>query len=78
MAEVGKAAARQRMNLDEANDLTLRLLERYEPVFERSGGNPGQRFDQVYNLSTLQPNPDWARLYDEVKSELGQMGLRFN
>ncbi len=78
MAEVGKAAARQRMSLDQANDLTLRLLERYEPVFDRPGGNPGQRFDQVYNLSTLQPNPDWARLYDEIKSELGQMGLKFN
>jgi methylamine---corrinoid protein Co-methyltransferase len=75
MGEVGHAVARQGLDLHQANSLVLRLLEKYEPVFDRPGGNPGVGFDQAYDLETLQPVPEWAKMYDEVKADLNQMGL---
>jgi methylamine--corrinoid protein Co-methyltransferase len=75
MGEVGHAAARQRLDLPTANALVLKLLEKYEPVFKRPGGNPGVGFDQAYDLKTLQPLPEWRRMYESVKAEVKQLGL---
>ena len=75
MGEVGHAATRQRLDLDQANQLVNRLLEKYEPVFSLKGGNPGLRFDQAYDMQTIQPSAAWNQLYQEVKQELLEMGL---
>ena len=78
MGEVGHAVTRAGLDLPGANRLVLRLLEKYEHVFQAPGGNPGARFDQAYDLKTLQPVPEWLRLYSEVKGELKQLGLPFD
>jgi len=75
MGEVGHAVVRQGLTLEEANGLVLKLLEKYEHVFDQSGGNPGVRFDRAYDMKTLTPRPEWQQLYDEVKAEVRQMGL---
>jgi methylamine--corrinoid protein Co-methyltransferase len=75
MGEVGHAVARQGLDLHQANSLILKLLEKYEPVFDQPGGNPGVSFVQAYNLETLQPRPEWKQMYDEVKADLNRMGL---
>lgn len=75
MGEVGHAATRQRLGLEEANDLVLRLLAKYEHVFDDPAGNPGVRFDQAYDMQTLRPLPQWQQMYDEVKAEVRAMGL---
>lgn len=75
MAEVGKAAARQKLTRKQANEMVLKLLEKYEGVFRKEGGNPGVRFDKAYDMDTLTPLPQWQAMYDEVKAELIQMGL---
>lgn len=75
MGEVGHAAAKQQIDLEEANRLVLALLERYEHVFDLPGGNPGVSFEQAYELETLQPVDEWIRIYDQVKSELSELGL---
>ncbi|MDZ7844477.1 MAG: monomethylamine:corrinoid methyltransferase [Anaerolineales bacterium] len=75
MGEVGRAVARQGLSLEEANEITVKLVERYEHVFEDPAGNPGVRFDQAYDLETLKPRKEWFRLYKEVKKELIEMGL---
>ena len=75
MGQVGHAAARQQLDLEEANRLVLTLLERYEHVFDLPGGNPGVSFDRAYDLETLQPVDDWIRIYDRVKGELSELGL---
>ena len=75
MGEVGHAVTRQGLNLEEANQLVLRLLERYEPVFDRPDGNVGVPFDQAYDPVRVQPRPEWERLYREVKNEVREMGL---
>lgn len=70
MGEVGHAITCQRMDRSQVNHLVLSLLEKYEAVFTRPGGNPGVRFDQAYDVKTLQPTPEWQALYREVVQDL--------
>ncbi|MDP2964823.1 MAG: monomethylamine:corrinoid methyltransferase [Pelolinea sp.] len=76
MAEVGHAVTSQGLTLTQANQLVSQLLSRYEHVFQMPNGNPGVRFDQAYNLKTLKPVPSWQQLYEEVKAEVREMGLK--
>ena len=69
--EVAHASAG--MSRTEANEIVKQLVPRYvdslpEPV-------TGRRFDEVYDLETLKPTPEWDGLYEEVKEELAQLGL---
>ncbi len=75
MGEVGHAVTRQGLSLESANQLILRLLEKYEHVFQLPGGNPGVCFDQAYDLKTLTPVPEWSKMYEEVKEDVRRMGL---
>ena len=75
MGEVGHAVARQGMTLDEANALILKLLEKYEHVFDLPDGNPGMRVDKAYDLHRMKPIPEWEQMYQEVKAEVHEMGL---
>lgn len=75
MAEVALASHKMKMSLKEANEWVLKLLPKYEHVFRQEGGNPGKPFDEVYDLQKLQPLPFWQNLYEEVKTELKEMGL---
>ena len=75
MGEVGHAAARMNLSLEEANLLINQLLPKYEHVFAEKSGNPGVRFDQAYDLNTLSPVPAWQRMYEEIKREVRSLGL---
>lgn len=75
MAEVGQAVSRQGMSLEEANALVVRLLGKYEHVFDRPGGNPGVPLDQAIDLDTLRPVPAWSSMDRTVRVELREMGL---
>lgn len=77
MGEVGKAVARQKMTRAQANEIVLQLLEKYEHVFKMEDKNKGARFDEAYNMETIEPVPEWQAMYDEVKAELTQMGIQF-
>ena len=75
MAEVALASHKMKMSLKEANEWALKLLPKYEHVFTQDG-NPGQPFDEVYDLQTIQPKEFWLKMYEEVKTELKDMGLK--
>jgi methylamine---corrinoid protein Co-methyltransferase len=75
MGEVGHAAARQGLGPAEANRMILALLEKYGHVFELEGGNPGVPFDSAYDMTTLQPVKEWRAMYDDVRTELADLGL---
>ncbi len=76
MGEIGHAVTRQQIDLQEANCLVLDLLQKYEHVFTRPGGNPGVRFDEAYNLDTLEPRPEWQGMYEQAKETLQTLGLK--
>ncbi len=75
MGEVGKAVAKQGMTRSQANEIVLKLLDKYEHIFQMEDGNKGQRFDVSYNMETLEPVPEWQQMYEEVKAELIEMGV---
>ena len=77
MGEVGKAVAAQHMTRAQANAIVLQLLEKYEHIFQAPGSNWGVRFDEAYDMETIQPLPAWNQMYEEVKAELTEMGIRF-
>jgi len=72
-AEVARAVAG--MSREQADEIVKRLLALYEDDLPKKP--IGKPFEEVYDLSTLQPTPGWLGLYHEVKSELSVMGLQF-
>ncbi len=76
MAEVGHAVTKQGIGLAEAEKLIQKLLEKYEHIFSLPDGNPGKRFDQVYDPASLKPLPEWETLYKQAKTEVRSIGLR--
>ena len=77
MGEVGKAVAAQGMTRAEANEIVLKLIEKYEHVYNMDDKNKGQRFDVAYDMETITPVPEWQQMYDEVKAELADMGIKW-
>ncbi len=67
MGEVGLAAARQRLDHDEANALVNKLIDKYEHVFDLPEGNPGKPFSQAYDPETIQPTLEWLAMYERGK-----------
>ena len=77
MGEVGKAVARQGMTREKANEIVLKLLDKYEHIFKMEDKNKGSRFDEAYNMETIEPTEKWQAMYEEVKEELTEMGVQF-
>jgi len=75
MGEVGRAATRQGLTREEANKMIIKLLDKYEHVFEMEGGNPGKPFDEAYDMKTIRPVDEWLDMYYEVKDYLRDIGL---
>jgi len=75
MGEVGYAVARQELTLEKANLLISQIYPKYAHVFELPGGNPGVRFDQAYDIQTIQPVPQWLQMYEDVKNDIMNFGL---
>jgi methylamine--corrinoid protein Co-methyltransferase len=70
-AEVAKAAIG--LGREEANNLVNRITSLYvEDIKAKPIGKP---FEEVYNLDTIEPKPEWQALYEEMKVELNAMGL---
>lgn len=76
MAEISKAVVKQHMTREQANEIVLKLLDKYEYVFQKEGGNMGVPFDEAYDMETITPLPEWQQMYDEVKAELIEMGVQ--
>ncbi|MDR0720421.1 MAG: monomethylamine:corrinoid methyltransferase [Treponema sp.] len=75
MGEVGRAASRQGISLQKANEMILSMLEKYEYIFDRPGGYEGVPFDQAYDAASVQPKAEWFNMYQEVRDGLGRLGL---
>ena len=70
-AEVARAAAG--MSRRDADVLVRKLVARYQP--ELNQRPVGQSFTEVYDPIRVQPRPAWLETYEQVKSELRDMGL---
>lgn len=73
--EVGHAVARQGMTLEQANDLALKLLQKYEPM--AADAPLGKEYQECYDVATALPTPEHYDMYRRVKEELAEMGIAF-
>ena len=74
MGEVCKAS----VGLDrrQAEKIIKLLLSKYENSLQDAPA--GDLFENLYDLKTLEPVPAYTKLYNEVKTELGNLGLHFD
>jgi len=72
---VGHAVARQRMSRGQANQIALRLLEKYEAqIAEAPKGKP---FQECYDRRTARPNAWYLDMYKKVKQQVAALGVEF-
>jgi methylamine--corrinoid protein Co-methyltransferase len=69
--KVAKAAAH--LSREQADEIVKRALETYEGLQDQKPF--GQPFQEVYDLHTLQPTPEWLEIYDKVVNEASRWGL---
>jgi methylamine--corrinoid protein Co-methyltransferase len=72
---VEMAIAASKLNREQANELVIQLLGKYEPQIETS--STGSTYQECYDITTGKPGDDYTRLFDEIKSELNEMGVPF-
>jgi hypothetical protein len=73
MGEVCKASVG--LDRKQAGKIIKFLLNKYENNLKDAPA--GDTFENLYDQRTLQPIPAYQQLYDEVKTELRQLGLNF-
>jgi methylamine--corrinoid protein Co-methyltransferase len=74
-AEVVHATFQQKLSPEQANEIVLKLFDKYAHGFE----NPdfGLPFPEVYDMRTITPKQEWFDIYKRAKDEVGNMGLDF-
>lgn len=70
--EVFKAAAG--ISREHANQIANQFIPRYEDQLKERPD--GKSFAECYDLETLQPTPEWLRMYEEVRQEAIEAGLK--
>jgi methylamine---corrinoid protein Co-methyltransferase len=73
MGEVCKAAVG--IDRKQADTIIRYLLDKYEGHLDDPPA--GETFECLYDQKTLQPIPEYRRLYAECKAELRQLGMNF-
>jgi methylamine--corrinoid protein Co-methyltransferase len=69
--EVAHAAAG--VTRRDGNEIVKALLARYEPHLENAP--EGKRFQDCFNLDTLEPTPEHYDVYSKAKDEMRALGL---
>lgn len=70
-AEVVHAVAG--MSRENANELVKQLIARY--IGDLPNNPWGKTFEEVYDIENVEPTAEWQGIYDEVRSELIEMGV---
>lgn len=73
--EVGHAAAHQGLTREQANDIALRLLAKYED--QAATAPMGKEYQECYHVASAMPLPEHYDMYRKIKDELAGMGLEF-
>ncbi|MBL7162367.1 MAG: monomethylamine:corrinoid methyltransferase [Anaerolineales bacterium] len=72
---VEMAIAASKLSREQANELVIQLLEKYESQIETAP--TGSTYQECYNITTSKPGDDYLRLFNEMKDELADMGVPF-
>jgi methylamine--corrinoid protein Co-methyltransferase len=75
-AELAHHIAHSGITADQACEICLRLLEKYEEDIKHpSSETKGKTYPELYDIKTQKQSEQYARLYEEVLNELVQMGV---
>ncbi len=76
--EVALAITESGMSREQANEIANELLPKYE---DKIKGDPtlnvGQKYQDLYDMETLKPSSEYVDFYQEIKKEMGKMGIQF-
>ncbi len=67
------AHASEALSREEGNALVTQLVNKYQDLIPTA--DTGIHFRDSYNLETLEPAQAWQKIYEEVVSELRELGL---
>ena len=70
-AELFEASAK--LSLEEANELVLYLLSKYEAGLKSQP--KGKSFTECFDIKTLTPTKEWQEIHDRVKADIEAHGL---
>lgn len=73
--EVGHAVARQGMTREQANEIALKLLAKYEHM--AADAPMGSQYQECYDVATALPTQEHYDMYRKVKDEVAAMGVEF-
>ena len=71
MTEITHAA--EKLSRKDAEPLVKKLINKYKDGQQEM--KFGKRFDEVYDLETLEPTQEWLSTYEQVYEEMIDMGL---
>ncbi|MCW3975303.1 MAG: monomethylamine:corrinoid methyltransferase [Candidatus Bathyarchaeota archaeon] len=74
MGEVIKSSSG--LNLRQANEIVKEIYPKYKDKLEKGYSN-GFTFKQLYDIEREIPKPEYQKLYDKIKEEFEELGLRF-
>lgn len=72
---VEMAIAASKLKREQANELVIQLLEKYESQIETA--STGSTYQQCYNVTTGKPGDKYLQFFNEIKAELAEMGVPF-
>lgn len=72
---VEMAIAASKLKREQASELVIQLLEKYESQIATAPS--GNTYQECYDVIKGKPGEDYVRLYNEMKEELGEMGVPF-
>jgi hypothetical protein len=82
LVQLDRSATGEPMSTDDCDfavavaTTVLALMAKYEHLLERGApANPGLPFDELYDLVTAEPAPAWQAAYEQVRSEVRELGL---
>jgi methylamine--corrinoid protein Co-methyltransferase len=75
-AEAGHLVAMQAITREQANEMVKQILAQYEARLDKAP--IGARFEECYNLKTLEPTQEYLDLYEHCKEQLNRFGLNYS
>ena len=73
--ETGHAAARQGLTREQANELALKILEKYED--QAATAPMGSEYQECYDVAQARPTTEHYDMYLRVKDDLAGMGIDY-
>ncbi len=59
----------------QGNEIVKRLLAKYEKDIPQAP--KGEKYQECWDIQSKEPKPEYLKLYQKIKQELAEYGIRF-